>query len=76
MPASPPGPSATIEISINGEPHSVSPGSLAAVLVQLGYGETKVATARNGDFVPERARAATLLEPGDRIEVVSARQGG
>ena len=34
------------------------------------------ATARNGNFVPERARAETALQPGDRIEIVSPRHGG
>ena len=40
------------------------------------YGEAKVATALNGDFVPERMRASTPVSPGDRVEIVSARQGG
>ncbi|HWK34102.1 MAG TPA: sulfur carrier protein ThiS, partial [Hyphomicrobium sp.] len=36
----------------------------------------RVATARNGDFVPERERATTELRPGDRIEILSPRRGG
>jgi len=36
----------------------------------------KIATARNGDFVPARARAAVALAEGDAIEVLSPRQGG
>ena len=39
-------------------------------------GEAKVATALNGEFVPARARAATPLKEGDRIEIVAPRQGG
>jgi sulfur carrier protein len=35
-----------------------------------------VATARNGDFVPERARASTPLFFDDHIEIVSPRHGG
>ncbi len=65
-----------IEINVNGESRAVAPGHLADVLRQLGYGETKVATALNGDFVPERQRAVTGVNAGDRIEIVSARQGG
>ena len=67
---------AAISITVNAEALTVSRGSLADVLVALGYGEQKVATAVNGDFVPERLRAGTLISDGDRIEVLSARQGG
>ncbi len=65
-----------IDIVVNAERLRVRAGSLADVLAQLGYGEAKIATALNGDFVPERMRAATPVSPGDRIEIVSARQGG
>lgn len=61
---------------VNGEPVTVGAATIAALIAELGYGERKVATARNGSFVPERARAETPLEPGDAIEIVSARQGG
>ncbi len=65
-----------IDIVVNAEPLRVRGGTLADVLAQLGYGEAKVATALNGDFVPERMRASTPVSPGDRVEIVSARQGG
>jgi len=65
-----------IEILANGTATLVAAGSLADVVAELGHGEAKVATALNGDFVPERARAATPVAAGDRIEIVSARQGG
>lgn len=65
-----------IGIVVNAEKLRVRGGSLADVLAQLGYGEAKVATALNGEFVPERMRAATPVGPGDRVEIVSARQGG
>lgn len=63
-------------VVVNGEPRSTRAGSLAALLIEAGYGESKVATALNGDFVPERARASAVLEDGDRIEIVAPRQGG
>lgn len=69
-------PSTDIAILVNAEPRAVKAATLAAVLEQLGYGGEKVATAINGDFVPERARATTPVAEGDRIEVLSARQGG
>lgn len=65
-----------IEVLVNGEARRLAGGSLADVLLQLGYGDGKVATALNGDFVPERMRGATEVASGDRIEIVSARQGG
>ncbi|MDX2156557.1 MAG: sulfur carrier protein ThiS [Hyphomicrobiaceae bacterium] len=65
-----------MRLVVNGEAREASAGSLAALLDELGYGGQKVATALNGDFVPERARAGTRLAPGDRIEIVAPRQGG
>lgn len=65
-----------LAIHVNAEALTVRAGTLADVLAQLGYGGQKVVTAVNGDFVPERARAATNVSAGDRIEILSARQGG
>lgn len=61
---------------VNGEPTPVTAATLADLLTVLGYGDRKVATALNGDFVPERARAETRIAAGDRVEIVSPRQGG
>ncbi len=61
---------------VNGEPRDVAAASLAEVLQALDYGEAKVATALNGEFVPARARGATPVNDGDRIEIVAPRQGG
>jgi len=65
-----------VEISVNGRGITTRAGTLAALLVEQGLGEERVATALNGDFVPGRARAATPLRAGDRVEILSARQGG
>ena len=67
---------ATRAILVNGEKREARARDLAALLDELGYGGQKVATARNGEFVPARERQATRLEPGDNIEVVAPRQGG
>ena len=61
---------------VNGEPTELPASNLAAVLAALDYGEAEVATALNGEFVPRRAREATPLKEGDRIEIVAPRQGG
>jgi len=65
-----------LSVFVNGEPVRARAGSLADLIAVLGYGEAKIATARNGEFVPERSRAQTLLVAGDRIEIVAPRQGG
>jgi sulfur carrier protein len=64
-----------VEISVNGEAQTTHAASLAELVAELEL-TGRVATARNGDFVPERARAETPLERGDRIEIVSPRHGG
>lgn len=68
--------SATLEVVVNGEPARTRSKTLAELLVELGYGDAKVATARNGDFVPLRKRDTIELSSGDAIEIVSPRQGG
>lgn len=62
-------------ITLNGEPRQTAAATLAALLAEAGFG-TRVATARNGDFVPAGLRASTPITEGDRIEVVAAMQGG
>ena len=65
-----------LDLTVNGERHTLLVSTLDRVLAELGYGELKVATALNGDFVPAAKRAATVLQPGDRLEIVAPRQGG
>ena len=65
-----------MRIVVNGAPHEVQALTLAAALVELGYGEQRVATALDGDFVPAPQRADRALQPHCRIEIVSPRQGG
>ena len=65
-----------MKITINGTATEIRAETLAAVLDELGYGDAKVATAVNEDFVPAAARERTTLSSGDRIEIVAPRQGG
>ncbi|GMG82420.1 hypothetical protein LNKW23_16330 [Paralimibaculum aggregatum] len=65
-----------MKITVNGEAVETAAGTLAALLEELGQGEARVATAVNEDFVPMGAREARTLAPGDRVEIVSPRQGG
>ncbi|WP_020185583.1 sulfur carrier protein ThiS [Methylopila sp. 73B] len=65
-----------MKLIVNGDERELGVRDLAEALRALDYDDAIVATAVNGDFVPARARAATALNDGDRIEIVSPRQGG
>lgn len=67
---------ARLNVVINGEPRITGAHSLAELVAEAGFAGSRVATAVNGDFVPERARADRQLAEGDRVEIVSPRQGG
>ena len=64
-----------MNITLNGTARQTAAATLADLLTEQGFG-TKVATARNGDFVPVALRATTPVTEGDRIEVVAPMQGG
>ncbi|SMX51233.1 sulfur carrier protein ThiS [Actibacterium lipolyticum] len=65
-----------MKITVNGEQVTVQASTLADALDELGHGGAKVATAVNETFIPATMRAARVLEPGDRVEIVAPRQGG
>ncbi len=65
-----------MKIEVNGEERAVTATHLHEALAELGWGEARVATALNGSFVPAAMRGATQLSPGDRLEVLTAMQGG
>ena len=65
-----------MRVVVNGEPREVEATTLLGALEALDFAEATVATALNGEFVPARARAATPVKDGDRIEIVAPRQGG
>ncbi len=65
-----------MKIEVNGETRELAATHLAQALAELGWGEARVATALNGSFVPAAVRDATELSPGDRLEVLTAMQGG
>lgn len=65
-----------MKITINGETREVAATTVAAVLAEIGMGEAKVATALNEEFVPATLRNARTVNDGDRLEIVTPRQGG
>jgi len=64
------------EITVNGSTVATASDTVDALVAEQGFGGVKVATAVNGDFVPERRRADTALAVGDHVEILSVRQGG
>jgi sulfur carrier protein len=61
---------------VNGQLQETEARTLAELCAALGYGDAKIATAVNGDFVPAASRAQTALAREDRVEIVAPRQGG
>jgi sulfur carrier protein len=64
-------------ITVNGTAREVAPGTtLAAVVATLTGAVSGVAAAVNDSVVPRGSWAATALADGDRVEVLTAVQGG
>jgi sulfur carrier protein len=63
-------------ISVNGLATTTGATTVADLVAEQGLADLRVATALNGDFVAAAARAITTLKDGDRVEIVSPRQGG
>ena len=66
-----------MQIQLNGEPRELAPStSVLQLLEQLDLVGRRVAVELNLDIVPRSAHATTILQPGDRVEVVHAIGGG
>ena len=65
-----------MQVNVNGRDVQTAAGTLAGVLAELELDRAVVATALNGTFVPARLRPEQPIAAGDRIEIVSPRQGG
>jgi len=64
-------------VVLNGEPHRLPEGStLLDLLAGLGRDPRAVAVERNGEIVRRGDYGATVIEAGDRLEVVHFVQGG
>ncbi|WP_330450664.1 sulfur carrier protein ThiS [Paracoccus marcusii] len=65
-----------MRIEVNGNPRDIAATTVADALSELGWGEARVATALNGDFLPAASRPTARLRDGDRLEVLAPMQGG
>jgi sulfur carrier protein len=66
-----------MQIIVNGEPQEASDGvSVTDLVHKISDRETGIAVALNSEVVPRGSWAATTVAAGDRIDVVTAVQGG
>jgi sulfur carrier protein len=65
-----------MKIAVNGEALEVGAQDLAGLLAELGYDPALVATAVNESFVRAKQRGGLRLNDGDRVEILTPRQGG
>ena len=67
----------TFEVTVNGAPRPVREGdSVADLIAALGFQPKQVAVERNRQIVRRADHAATTLQRGDRLEVVTFLGGG
>ena len=68
---------ATLRVTVNGEPRELPAGSSIADLVAaLGLAPAQVAVERNKALIRRAEHAATALADGDQLEVVTFFGGG
>lgn len=66
-----------MQIFLNGESRNVDPGtSVEALVLTLADDPRGIAIERNLEIVPKAEHGKTLLEDGDRLEVVQFVGGG
>lgn len=64
-------------VTVNGQPAELASGAtVSAVVADKATHDTGVAVAVNGDVLPRGAWPSTQLRDGDRVEIVTAVQGG
>nr|WSY55561.1 sulfur carrier protein ThiS [Streptomyces sp. NBC_00886] len=66
-----------MNVSVNGESREIAPGTALDTLVRaLAPAPSGVAAALNETVVPRAQWPSTSLSEGDRVEVLTAVQGG
>ncbi|RYY76104.1 MAG: sulfur carrier protein ThiS [Gammaproteobacteria bacterium] len=66
-----------ISISLNNEPKQIAENTLLSdALMQWGFGETKIAVAINGEFVPRSTYNERQLCNRDQVDIVKPVGGG
>lgn len=65
-----------MRLQVNGDTRDVTARTLLGLVEELGFDPRKVAVERNLEIVPRSLHAETVLEDGDRIELVQFVGGG
>lgn len=66
-----------MQVVINGEPREIADGvTITALLTTLGIDLRRVAVELNEQVVPKARHTETVLEPNDRLEIVTFVGGG
>jgi sulfur carrier protein len=66
-----------VQITVNGQPRQADDHTTLTDIVQLvSDRDTGIAVALNNEVVPRSGWAATVLNDDDRVDVVTAVQGG
>jgi sulfur carrier protein len=66
-----------VRLFVNGEPRELADGAtIDTLLAILGVDRRRVAVERNREIVPRSEHAATRLQEGDRVEIVTMVGGG
>lgn len=65
-----------MKITLNGNTLETSANSLADLIIELEYGDAKIAAALDGKFVPAALYAETVITDGCDVEIVAPMQGG
>jgi sulfur carrier protein len=69
--------STTIAVALDGRQREIATGTtLAALVCELGYAQSAVATAVNGRFVARALRDGLELRPGDSVLLFQPIAGG
>ncbi len=69
--------SGPVTVRVNGEPRDVAAGtSLAELVAGLSSAPSGIAAAVNETVIPRGQWSGTTLAEGDRVEVLTAVQGG
>lgn len=65
-----------MEIIVNGEARTITPISMLELLRSLDIDPSRVAVELNHDILPKGEYESTILNAGDRIEIVHFVGGG
>ena len=66
-----------MRLTVNGQPRDLAgPVSVGALVATVTDARRGVAVAVNGEVVPRSGWDDAELQPGDRVEVLTAAQGG